>query len=163
MNIRFSRLVFGVLAASAVVLTAGQSWATYYMLAPSSDEYGLKYSVQLSAADRDTVNIDFTLADEGRLKPIYSVTVVAFSRQTDSQGGRSYDVKEPITLQTTKDGKRVGQVQIGKEFLDRAMIRILTLTVDGKRQTAGAAYLDIPLKKFLKVPEAASRQTPAVK
>jgi hypothetical protein len=41
------------------------------------------------------------------------------------------------------------------------MIRILTLTVDGRRQTAGAAYYDIPLKKFLnKAPVAASSQTP---
>src|SRR5690348_2111318 len=116
MNIRFSRLVMGLLVAAVVVLTAGRSWATYYMLSPSSDEYGLKYDVQLSAANRDTVNVEFTLADEGRLKPIYSITVVAFSKQTDGQGGRSYDVKEPIELTTTKDGKRVGKVQIGKEF-----------------------------------------------
>jgi hypothetical protein len=52
-------------------------------------------------------------------------------------------------LKKTKDGKRSGQVQIPKKFADRAMIRILTLTVSGRRQTAGAAYYDIPLKKFL--------------
>jgi hypothetical protein len=39
-------------------------------------------------------------------------------------------------------------VQIGKEFADRAMIRILTLTVDGKRRSS-AAYYDIPLRKYL--------------
>ena len=53
----------------------------------------------------------------------------------------------PIDL-LTEDGKRVGQVQIRKEFADRAMIRILTLTVDGKRRSF-AAYYDIPLNKYL--------------
>ena len=35
------------------------------------------------------------------------------------------------------------------------MIRILTLTVDGQRQTKGAAYYDIPLNKYLKKAPAA--------
>jgi hypothetical protein len=101
----------------------------------------------------------FTLGDDGRLKPIYSITLVAFSKQMDSQGGRGYDVKAPIEMKATEDGKRVGQVQIRKEFADRAMIRILTQTVDGQRQQY-AAFYDIPLKKFLnKAPTtAASRQ-----
>jgi hypothetical protein len=71
-------------------------------------------------------------------------------------------VKTPIELKTTKDGKRAGQVQLRQEYADIAMIRILTLTVDGRRQTAGAAYYDIPLKKFLnKAPAAASSPTPS--
>ena len=148
MNLRFSRLATGVLVAAAVVLTAGRSWAVYYQLDPSKDEWGLKYNVDLNAADSGKLNVVFTLADQGRLKPIYSITVVAFS-QPDSQGLRSYDVKEPIELKATQDGRRVGKVQIRKEFADRAMIRILTLTVDGRHQSAGAAYYDIPLKKFL--------------
>jgi hypothetical protein len=39
-------------------------------------------------------------------------------------------------------------VQISKEFIDRAQIRILTLSVDGKRLSATASYY-IPLKRFL--------------
>ena len=161
MNLRLARWATGVLAFAAIALTAGQGWAVFHMLGASSDDWGLKYDVKISAADRDTVNVEFTLEDEGRLKPIYSITVVAFSKQTDSQGGRSYDVKEKIEFKTNADGKRVGQVQIRKEFVDRAMFRVLTLNVDGKRQTAGAAYYDIPLKKFLnQVPAAASRTFP---
>jgi len=160
MNIPLSRLATGVLVVASVVLTAGRSWAVYYQLDPSKDDWGLKYDVELNAADQDKLNVVFTLADEGRLKPIHSITVVAFS-QPDSQGGRSYDVKAPIALKQTTDGKRSGQVQIRKEFADRAMIRILTLTVDGRRQTAGAAYYDIPLKKFLKqAPVAGSPKAP---
>jgi hypothetical protein len=148
MSIRLSRLATVVLVVAAVSLVPGRSWAIYDALGPSKDDWGMKYDVTLNEADGNKLTVEFTLADEGRLKPFYSVQVVAFSKQTDSQGGRSYDVKAPIELKTTEDGKRVGQVQIRKEFADRAMIRILTLTVDGKRRSF-AAYYDIPLKKYL--------------
>jgi hypothetical protein len=160
MSIRLSRLATGALVVAAIVLMSGLSWAMYNGLGPSKDEWKLKYNVEVNAADRDTLNVVFTLADEGRLKPIYSITLVAFSRQTDSQGGRSYDVKAPIELKATANGKRVGQVQIRKEFVNRAMIRILTQTVDGQQQQF-AAFYDIPLTKFLnRAPAAASRQAP---
>jgi len=151
------------LVIATVVLTAGRSSAVYYMLGPSPDEWGLQYDVEVTAAAGDMLNVVFTLADEGRLKPIYSITVVAFSKQTDRQGGRSYDVKAPIELKATPDGKHAGQVQIGREFADRALIRILTLTVDGRKQTAGAAYYDIPLTKALKkAPVVASPPSPPI-
>jgi hypothetical protein len=157
MGIRLPLWAAGVLAVALVGLMSNPSWAVYYELSPSKDEWKLKYDVEITAADAKTLNVVVTLADEGRLKPIHSITVVAFSRQTDSQGGRSYDVKAPIEFKTTAEGTRAGQVQIRKEFADRALIRVLTLTVDGRRQTAGAAYYDIPLKKFLnKVPTTAS-------
>lgn len=149
MNIRISRWTTASLVVASVLLTAAPSLAVFFPLGPSKDEWGLKYDVTLTSVDDKTVNVAFTLADEGRLKSIYSATVVAFSLRTDSSGGRAYDVKAKIEFKPTADGKRAGQVQIGKEFVERAMIRILTLNVDGKRQTAGAAYYDIPLKTFL--------------
>jgi hypothetical protein len=158
MNIRGSRLAMGALAVATVLLMSARSFAVYYELGPSKNEWGLKYGVDVTEADGDKLNVVFTLADEGRLKPIYSVTAVAFSLETDSQGGRSYDVKSPFELKRTRDGRRVGQVQIRKEFADRAMIRILTLTFDGKPQTAGARYYDIPLKKFMDQGAAAAPQ-----
>jgi hypothetical protein len=150
MTIRFSRLATGILALVVLVLMAGPGWAIYYGLGPSKDEWGLKYDVEVSEADSDTLNVVFTLADEGRLKPFYSLELVAFSKQADSQGRRSYDAKLPIELKPTDDGRRAGQVQIRKEFADHAKIRILTRTVDGKRQPSGGAYYDIPLQKYLK-------------
>lgn len=144
-----SRLATSVLVFSAVVLIASTSWAIFEVLGPSQDEWRLKYDVEVSAADGDTLTVAFTLEDGGRLKPIYSITVVAFS-QPDQYGARTYKIKAPLKLRPTKDGKRVGQVQIRKEFADRALIRILTQTVDGRRvRTANAALYDIPLKKFL--------------
>ncbi len=160
MNIRFSRLATGLLTVATLVLMSERCWAVFHQLPPSKDEWGLKYDVQLTAVEGNTLNVDFTLLDEGRLKPVYSYTVIAMSKQTDSQGGRSYDVKAPIELKATKDGKRAGQVRIGKEFVDRAVIRILTQRVDGRPQTAGAAYYDIPLKKYLHQTTAAAARKP---
>ena len=148
MNFRFSSWAMGALVVAAVVLMPGRSSAVFFAVGPSSDEWGLKYQLEVSPASGDEMNVAFTLADPGRLKPIYSFTVVAFSK-LNPDGGRSYLVKKPIELKMTKDGKLAGQVQIPKEYADIAMIRVLTLNVDGKRQTAGAAYYDIPLKKFL--------------
>lgn len=148
MNFRFSQLAIGALVVAAVILMPSRSWATFYALGPSSDDWGMKYEVVVSPANADTLNVEFTLTDHGRLKPVYSVTVVAFSK-VNPDGGRSYLVKERITLKPTQDGKLVGQVQIPKEHANIAKLRVLTLNVDGKKQTAGAAYYDIPLKKFL--------------
>ena len=161
MSIRLSRLATGMLVVAAMVLMSDRSWAIRQGLGPSKDEWGLKYDVAVHDADGDKLTVVFTLADEGRLKPFYSIDLVAFSKQTDSQGGRTYDVKVPIELKPTQDGKRTGQVQIRKEFVDRAKIRIITLTVDGKRQPSGGAFYDIPIAKYLnKAPAAASPLAP---
>ncbi len=158
MNSRYSRLAIGGLVIAAILLMPGLVWAVYYALGPSKDEWGLKYDVEVNAADAEQLNVVFTLADEGRLKPIYSATVIAFSNP-DSDGGRRYLVKAQIDLKSTKDGKLSGQTQLPKEFADRAMVRILTLTVDGRRYTS-ARYYDIPIKKFLNKAAAADSPKP---
>jgi hypothetical protein len=161
MDTRFSRLAIAALVVAAVALMPSLSWAVFFALGPSSDEWGLKYNLEVNTSSSEAMNVAFTLADGGRLKPIYSATVVAFSK-LNPDGGRSYLVKAPIELKKTKDGKLAGQVQIRKDVADIAMVRILTLNVDGKRQTAGAAYYDIPLKKFLnKASAATSSATPS--
>ena len=157
MSIRLSSLATAVLVVAAIVLMSGRSWAIYDVLGPSKDEWGLKYDVQVNDAGGNTVTVVFTLADEGRLKPFSSIELFAFSKETDNQGGHAYDVKAPIELKTTKDGRRAGQVQIRKELVDRARIRILTKMVDGNPQQPGFAAYEIPISKFLsKAPAAAS-------
>jgi hypothetical protein len=164
MSIRLSRLATGILVVAAMALMSGRCWAIYYGLGPSKDEWGLKYDVEVRDAGSDTLTVVFTLADEGRLKPFHSIELIAFSKQADSQGRRSYDVKAPFELKPTQDGRRAGQVQVRKEFLDRAKIRILTRMVDGKRQPSGGAYYDIPIAKYLnKAPAVASPLSPPSK
>ena len=117
MNHRFSRLATGGLAVAVVLLTCGRGWATYYKLGPTKDEWGLKYDVDVTDAGNGKLNVEFTLADEGRLKPFYTLEVIALSKETDERGGHSYDVKEKIELKPTKDGKRVGVIQMPKDCL----------------------------------------------
>jgi hypothetical protein len=157
MNLRFLRLATAALVIAAAALMPGRSWAVFYPLGPSKDEWGLKYEVEVNAADGDQLNVRFTLAEQGRLKPIYSATVVAFSNPRSNDG--SYLLKAQIDLKSTKDGKLMGQVQIPKRLADRAQIRILTQTFDGQWQTAGARLYDIPLKKFLSAGVADSSKT----
>lgn len=148
MSIRFSRLATAMLVVAATLLMSGRSWAIYNLLGPSKDEWGLKYDVQVNDAGGDTATVVLTVADEGRLRPFYSVELIAMSKDTDSQGGHGYDVKAPIVLKPTQDGRRVGQVKIRKQFLDRAQIRILTDKVDGRPQQWLANY-EVPIRKFL--------------
>ena len=141
-------MAVGSLVVAAVVVMSSPSWAVFIPLGPSKDEWGLKYDVQLTAGD-EMLSVAFTLESEGRLKPVYSYTLIVFS-DPDSTGGRTYLVKEPIALKAASDGKRTGQAKFRKEYLHKAIIRVLTLNVDGKHQSEGARYYDIELKKFLK-------------
>src|SRR5262249_32032538 len=110
----------------------------------------------------NTLSVVFTVADEGRMKPFDLIELIAFNKETDNQGGHSYDVKSPIVLKKTKDGRLVGQAEMPKQFLDRAQIRILTRTIDGKPQS-GLSYYKIPIKKLLKKTPAAVASPPASK
>ncbi|SFJ27193.1 hypothetical protein [Planctomicrobium piriforme] len=153
MGFRFSPLAKCVFAVTALVLMASQSWAHWYALGPSKDEWGLKYDGEVKAATGDKVNVRFTIANQGRLGPIHSVFVMAFSNP-DYSGNRTYLLNTPLVMKPTEDGKLTGQVEIAKQYVNCSVVRVFTMTVDGKSQMAipmaGARYYDIPLWKFLK-------------
>ena len=150
MKVRFSGLATKILVVAITLLTAGRSWAVFNLLGPSKDEWGLKYEVQTSDAGGGMVTVAFTLADEGRLKPLALIELIALSKEIDSEGGHTYDVRAPIVLKPTHDGRRAGQVQMRKDLVDRARIRILSGQVDGQPQQSGWALLaEIPINKFL--------------
>lgn len=160
MNMRLSHLAIGMLVVATISLIPGRSWAVYHPLGPSKDDWGLKYDIEVKQATGDALSITFTLADHGRLVPVYSITLIALSKP-HSDGGRSYLVKAPIELKA-QGRKLAGQVRIPREHAEIAVFRILTLTVDGRPQTSGAAYYDIPLKKFLdRSPESDTPPTPS--
>lgn len=162
MRFQSTALATAVLAVVSVVLVTSRCWAHWYALGPSKDEWGLKYDGEVRVAKGDKLNVHFTIADQGRLKPIHSVFVMAFSNP-DRTGEQL--VKTPISMKPTENGKLTGQAEVGKEFANRAIIRIFTQTVDGQSQmagpTAGARYYDIPLKKFLKKSPLADSSQPS--
>src|SRR5262249_19695672 len=90
MSIGLSGLARATLVVAVILLTSARSWAIYDVLGPSKDEWGLKYDVRVNDAGGETVTVVFTLADEGRLKPLTTIELYAFNPQTDEQGGHSY-------------------------------------------------------------------------
>jgi len=150
MTPRISRPAIGLLSVAVLALLAGKAWAIYYALGPSKDEWGLKYNVEVEDTGADMVNIKFTLADEGRLKPVHSISLAVLDKQHSSPGSHRYDVKGRLDMKPAAEGKRVGQMQLRKELADQAILRVLTQSVGGKFQSAGAAYYDIPLAGHLK-------------
>jgi hypothetical protein len=151
----------GALVALAVVLMCTAGWAVYYELGASNDEWGLKYDGAVTATRDGKLNVQFTLADPGRLKPIHSVHVFAMS-PPDRDGSRAYLLKQGIPLTPTADGKQSGQVQIDKSLGGLSVVRIFTFTVDGQPQRGGARYYDIPLRKLIKPAPAAAASGPAI-
>jgi len=153
MGYRFSPLGRCLLVLAAVALMSGRCWAHYYDLGPSKDEWGLKYDGNITAAGNNLLNVSFKISDHGRLAPVYSVTVIAFTNPA-RDGSRSYALKAPIIMKPTPDGKVAGEVQVDRQLAERAVVRIMTLTVDGKSvmtgPAAGARYYDIPLRKLVK-------------
>jgi len=145
----------------AVAMMTSRAWAVYYELGPSQDDWGLKYEGALSMTKEGKLNIQFTLADQGRLKPIHSVHVFALSNPSPD-GSRTYLLKAPMPMQQTADGKMTGEIQIGRELAEFARVRVFSYTVDGQPQRLGVRYYDIPLRKLVKkAPVAAAPRAPA--
>jgi hypothetical protein len=104
MRFRFLPLATGVLAVIAVVLLTSRCWAHWYELGPTKDEWGLKYDGEVEAAKGDKLNVHFTITDQGRLKSVHSVFVMALSNP-DRSGSRTYLLKTPMNMEQTADGK----------------------------------------------------------
>ncbi len=162
MSIRFSRLATVIFVVAVMALMSSRCWAIFVGLDSSEDDWGVKYDVAVTqAANKDNLNVELTLADEGRLKPFWKLELISMSKPPVNKDSVMYDMRTSFDLKPTADGRRAGQVQIRKEFADTAMIRIITLNVDGKPQTQHAAYYDIPLNKFLKKAPASVASPPA--
>ena len=114
------------------------------VLAPVSRDY-VEISPRLGKLPRR-----FKLLDEGRLKPLHAVNVIALGAPNPG-GGREYKVNARFELKPTSDGHRAGQLQIPSECVEGAFLHFLAKRVDGRpRPGVSAAYYDVPLKRFVK-------------
>lgn len=133
-----------------VALVAGAAWAIHEGLPQSKDDWKLKFEVQLTPAAGNLTTIDFKLLDEGRLRPLHAVNVIALGAPNPG-GGRDYKVNARFELKPTSDGYRAGQLQVPSECVEGAFLHFLAKRVDGRpRPGVSAAYYDVPLKKFMK-------------
>ncbi len=149
MRNQWFRLAVGLLVIAALGLISQRAWAVFYSLPASKDEWGLKYHVAVEDAGAGMVTVKFTLIDEGRLKPIHSVSLSVLDKQLSNSRSQTYKVVGRLKFKSTSDGKRVGEIQLRKDLVDLAKLQVLTQRVDGKFQSKGAAYYDIEVAKHL--------------
>ncbi len=102
------------------------------------------------------VTVVFTLADEGRLKPLDEVQLLVPGQDRNQDRGHWMDLVVSIDMTNIEGGKRMTRVHILKELAQRAEIRVNTHTMGGKQDPLTQLHHAIPLAKYSKnVPAAA--------
>lgn len=99
-----------------------------FELKETKEELKLDYTVEATDANGGgRMSVTFTLADEGRIKPITSVDFAVPSRD----GSGYYDVV--VTLSPfERDGKKVYVMQLTRDLAERGELDLKTKTMDGK-------------------------------
>jgi len=146
MTIRRLRLPLILLAAT--MLSANIAWALGFGLGETKEELKLDYQVEVTDHGTGRVTVVFTLADEGRLKPLQSVDLVIPSED----GSNHVDMSLSLALRE-EDGKQVARIHLLKTLAERAEIQLKTRHIDGKEELLTWYYHSIPLAEYLKIVE----------
>jgi hypothetical protein len=146
----------------ALVLTADRAWAVGEILGQTKEELKLKYNVAVQDHGTGRITVVFTLADQGRLKPLYAVKLVIPGKEKEKDGGRYMDLVVSLDTKESDDGKRVARVHIRRELAERAEIWLSTSSFDGKQLVLTSYHHVIPVAKYLKnAPPAAGKRKAA--
>lgn len=154
MSMRTLRLTFMLLM--ALLPTANRAWALGEVLGQTKDELKLKYDVAVHDHGDSRLTVEFTLADEGRLKPLDAVELNIPGQEKDKGGGWPTDLAVSLEMARTADGKRVARIELRKEWAERAAIWLTTTTFDGKRLATTRYHHVIPIALYMKNPPAAA-------
>jgi hypothetical protein len=146
---------------TVLVLTTGRAWGIGFILGETKEELKLEYDVSVKDHGTGRVTVVFTLADEGRLKPLDEVQLAIPAQEKNEHGGRWMDLVVSIDMTETDGGKRVGRVHILKAWAERAQISLNTHTMDGKIDPLTRLHHVIPIAKYLNAPAAAAGRTAA--
>lgn len=134
--------------AVGLVLPSTLALALGFQLGESKQQLELKYDVSVYDHDSGRVTIEFTLEDEGRLKPINSIDFHIPSAEKHDGGGFKSDLT--VSMATSKEGeKRVARIHIRKDWASRAEIHLKTNYLDGKQEPLTWYYHAIPLKSLV--------------
>lgn len=131
-----------------LVIPASFAMALGFLLGESKEELNLEYDVSVYDHDTGRVTVEFTLQDEGRLKPITSVDFHIPSTEKHDNGGSMSDLTMSMALRPNGENQ-VGRIHIRKDWAERAEIQIKTRHLDGKEQLATWYYHSIPLKELV--------------
>lgn len=142
MSARMLRL--SLVVSALIFSTASFGWALFG-IGGTKEQHQLKYEVLINDHKNGSLSIDFTLLDEGRLKPLISVDLVI---RSDDGNGFS-DLHLPLAMKTV-DGKQNSHFQMKRKLAERAMILLLTRTVDGKEDFRGGQGHAILIADYIK-------------
>jgi hypothetical protein len=148
-SLRWSLMVLAVLC-----VTADRAGAMGEILGQTKEELKLQYDVVVHDHGNGRLGIEFTLADDGRLKPLYAVDLSVPAQEPDKNGGYSMDLSVTMELTKSNDGKRVARFEIRRDWAERAQIWLSTYTFDGKPLVMTHYHYVIPVAKYLKPPVA---------
>jgi hypothetical protein len=138
-----------MLAVIVCYLTAERAWAIGFYLRETKDELKLKYDVTVNDHKSGRVTVVFTLADEGRLKPLDEVQLVIPAQKKNEDGSNWMDLVVSIDMVKSDSGKRVGRVHLLKELAERAEIQLNTHTMDGNMDGLTRLHHPIPISKYM--------------
>jgi hypothetical protein len=137
---------------------SGRALGIGFILGETKDELKLKYDVSVQDHGTGRATVVFTLADEGRLKPLDEVQLAIPAQTKNKDGSYWMDLVVSIDMTKTEGGKRVGRIHILKELAERAEIRLNTHTMDGKMDLLTRLHHVVPIAKYLgSAPTAAAR------
>jgi len=149
---RMLRWSVGSLVVAVLVLSAGRAAGIGFVLSETKDELKLKYDVAVQDHQSGRVTIVFTLADEGRLRPLDAVKFSIPSQKKESDGSYYYDLVIAVDMVATGNGTRVGRVHLLKEWAERGEISLDTHALDGKTDPLTRLHHRIPIADYMKPP-----------
>ncbi len=139
-----------VVGFATLAMTTSPAWALGFELGESKEKLKLDYKVTVYDHGTGRVTITFTLADEGRLKPLNSIDFYIPSTDKHKSGGNMADLV--LSLATREvDGKQVARIHVKKELIEKAEIQLKTSHLDGKQEPLTWYYHSIPIAGFMKV------------
>lgn len=99
-----------------------------FELKETKEELKLNYDVKVQDNGGGRMAVTFTLADEGRIKPLFAVDLGVPSKD----GSGYYDVN--LSLKPfERDGKQVYVIHLTRELVERGELSLKTRTMDGKQ------------------------------
>jgi hypothetical protein len=142
-------LLSSVIALAAVTFAANDAWAMGEILGQTKEELKLKYDISVQDHGTGRVTIVFTLADEGRLKPLDAIELIILA-QKEPEGRSHLDLSVSLDTKIADDGNRVARVHIKRELAERAELWLTTSSFDGKQLALTYYVHRIPLGEHLK-------------
>jgi hypothetical protein len=134
---------------AALLLTANCAWGLGEILGQSKEELKLKYDVTVHDPANGQVGVEFTLTDEGRLKPLDSIDLMI----PKEDGSGTYDLSVPLAMRQT-NGKQVARFNLKKDWAARAEIWFTTYHFDGKQLVMTRYHHVIPVARYMNNPPA---------